>query len=72
MKKVIIIALSVFLCGCAGSSWIWEYDYNAEKKELVLKKVTHFEGRNIKCKTAEKGAEMETKNLELPSVPFVR
>jgi len=60
--------MMISLCGCAGKGWIWEYEAN-EKGELELKKATHFDGKNINCKT-EKGAEMETKNLELPTVPF--
>ena len=70
MNRLIYIIIPLLLCGCAGKGWIWEYEPN-EQGELELKKATHFDGRNIKCNT-EKGAGMETKNLEFPAVPFVR
>ena len=70
MKYLLTLILCLGLVGCAGKGWIFEYEAN-EAGELVLKNATHFEGKNIKCKT-EKGAELETKNLEIPSVPFVR
>ena len=68
LKYAIYLIIPLILCGCAGKGWIWEYERN-EKGELELKKATHFEGRNIRAKT-EKGAEIETKNLEVPTVPF--
>lgn len=71
MKRIsLTMFLCLMLCGCAGKGWIWEYEAD-EEGNLKLKKATHFKGRNIKCNT-EKGAGMETKNLELPAVPIGR
>lgn len=66
-QYITIGILLLGICGCAGSGTIKEYDVVNGKK--TLKSITEFEGRNIKVRT-EKGAEMETKNLEFPTVPF--
>jgi len=69
MRYLLISILLLGLCGCAGTGRIWEWEYDSEKDELTLERITEFDGKNIKCNT-EKGAGMETKNLELPAVPF--
>ena len=69
MKIIDYVTISILLfglCGCAGKGVIREYDVIEGKK--ILKSITEFEGRNIRAKT-EKGAEMETKTLEIPSLP---